>query len=142
MSGDLQTVAPASAGLAATLAVPGDKSIGHRAVLLGAAARGTTRVRGLPDGADVRSSLSVARALGATVTEGPEAVSIDGVGGRFHAPAGLLEGCGVDHVPEPGDIRPQPRAALRAIPALIRAVAAVFEDAVPCAARAPEAANT
>jgi 3-phosphoshikimate 1-carboxyvinyltransferase len=32
--------------------VPGDKSIGHRAVLLAAAAEGTTRIAGLPQGQD------------------------------------------------------------------------------------------
>jgi 3-phosphoshikimate 1-carboxyvinyltransferase len=49
--------------------VPGDKSIAHRALLLGALAEGTTTVDGFPGGADVRSTLGAVRALGATVEE-------------------------------------------------------------------------
>jgi len=60
--------------------VPGDKSIGHRAVLLAALARGATRVRGLPSGADVQSSLSCVRALGVDVRVVDEAVVLDSPG--------------------------------------------------------------
>lgn len=52
--------------LTGRLTVPGDKSISHRCVLLGAAASGTTRVRGLSGGADVQASLACVARLGAT----------------------------------------------------------------------------
>ncbi|MBX6351545.1 MAG: 3-phosphoshikimate 1-carboxyvinyltransferase [Clostridia bacterium] len=48
-------------------AVPGDKSITHRAVLLGALARGTTVVANPLDAGDTRRSLALARAAGAEV---------------------------------------------------------------------------
>ena len=57
-------VGPPPRGLAATLGVPGDKSIAHRALLLGALAEGTTTVSGFPGGGDVLSSLGAMRALG------------------------------------------------------------------------------
>ena len=47
--------------------VPGDKSISHRALLLGALAEGTSRIRGLSVGDDVRRSRLAVEALGAVV---------------------------------------------------------------------------
>jgi 3-phosphoshikimate 1-carboxyvinyltransferase len=65
------------------LRVPGDKSISHRYVMLGAVARGVTDVTHLAPGADVASSIACMRALGATVeTTGPGAVRIHGLGRR------------------------------------------------------------
>jgi 3-phosphoshikimate 1-carboxyvinyltransferase len=55
--------------------VPGDKSISHRALMLAAVAPGRSRVRGLLDSADVRSTAACLRALGAAVPEvGPDLV--------------------------------------------------------------------
>lgn len=48
--------------------VPGDKSITQRAILLGALAPGTTRVRGANTGEDARAALAMVRQLGARVT--------------------------------------------------------------------------
>lgn len=48
--------------------VPGDKSISHRAVLFAAMAEGTSRLTGVLDSADVRSTIGAVRALGADVT--------------------------------------------------------------------------
>jgi 3-phosphoshikimate 1-carboxyvinyltransferase len=53
--------------LTGTVAVPGDKSISHRALLLGAVADGTSEVRGLSDGGDVARTAACVTALGATV---------------------------------------------------------------------------
>lgn len=50
------------------VAMPGDKSIGHRAVLFGALARGVTRIENLGLGQDVRSSLSCVGSLGVKVS--------------------------------------------------------------------------
>lgn len=53
--------------VAGRVRVPGDKSISHRALILGALARGETRIHGLLDAADVRSTVQVLAALGAGV---------------------------------------------------------------------------
>jgi 3-phosphoshikimate 1-carboxyvinyltransferase len=58
------TVRPA-ARLRGDLRLPGDKSVSHRALLLAALADGESRVFGAGDGADVRSTASIVRALGA-----------------------------------------------------------------------------
>ena len=50
------------------VAVPGDKSISHRALILGALADGETRIEGLSDGQDVLASAAALQALGADVT--------------------------------------------------------------------------
>ena len=47
--------------------LPGDKSISHRALMLALLADGTSRIEGCGDGADVRSTASIAAALGASV---------------------------------------------------------------------------
>ena len=46
------------------LRVPGDKSISHRALILGALADGSSAVTGILRSADVRSTAAVLRALG------------------------------------------------------------------------------
>lgn len=53
------------------LRVPGDKSVSHRALLLAPLADGESRIEGLGDGADVRSSLAAMRALGARIETAP-----------------------------------------------------------------------
>ena len=53
-----RTVAPAARGLQGELAVPSDKSIAHRALLLGAVADGATRIHGFPRGRDNRATLA------------------------------------------------------------------------------------
>ncbi len=50
-----------------TVRTPGEKSISHRAVLLGALAEGTSVIHGLSDGADVAASLAAVEAMGAGV---------------------------------------------------------------------------
>ena len=70
----------AGAPLAGTTTVPGDKSIAHRALLLGALADGTSTVRGFPGGADVRATLGAVRALGAPAEWQGDTVRIAGQG--------------------------------------------------------------
>jgi 3-phosphoshikimate 1-carboxyvinyltransferase len=61
--------------------VPGDKSMSHRALMLGLLAHGRTEVSGLLEGEDVIATGRACRALGASVTRtGPGAWSVDGVG--------------------------------------------------------------
>jgi 3-phosphoshikimate 1-carboxyvinyltransferase len=73
--------------------MPGDKSISHRALILGALAVGETRITGLLEGADVINTSRAMRALGATVERtGEGAWRIHGVGGAgLAAPAGPLD---------------------------------------------------
>src|SRR5260370_18689951 len=51
------------------ITVPGDKSISHRALILGSIADGESRVRGLSNGADVRSTAGCMRALGVKIDD-------------------------------------------------------------------------
>lgn len=67
--------------LSGEMVVPGDKSISHRAVMLGAVAEGSTSVSGLLEGDDVLATIAAFRAMGVRI-EGPRAgvVTLDGVG--------------------------------------------------------------
>lgn len=67
--------------LRGALRVPGDKSISHRAVMLGSLADGTTQITGLLEGDDVLCTLAAFRAMGVPA-DGPTAgrLTIEGVG--------------------------------------------------------------
>ena len=75
--------------------VPGDKSISHRALILGALSVGRTEITGLLEGQDVLDTAKAMRAFGATVTQhGPGAWSVEGVGvGGFAEPDHVID-CG------------------------------------------------
>jgi 3-phosphoshikimate 1-carboxyvinyltransferase len=65
------------------LAVPGDKSISHRAVLIGALGEGETQVRGFGPSADTRSTIDAVRALGVQVDDvADDELVVHGVGVR------------------------------------------------------------
>lgn len=67
--------------LRGSAALPGDKSISHRALMLAAMARGRSRIIGLSDGSDVDSTASALRAMGVGIApEGPDGWTVDGVG--------------------------------------------------------------
>jgi len=73
-----------SRSLSGKITVPGDKSISHRALILGTLAVGTTHVSGLLEGEDVLATAEAMRALGARVTrtgEGTWEIVGVGVGG-------------------------------------------------------------
>jgi len=75
------------------LAVPGDKSISHRSVLLGALAEGETHVRGFGRSGDTQSTIDAARTLGASIEDVAEdELIVRGVGLRGLR-AGAIE-CG------------------------------------------------
>ena len=59
--------AEASGPLVGRIMVPGDKSISHRALILGGMATGETRIEGLLEGDDVLATAAAVRALGAEV---------------------------------------------------------------------------
>jgi 3-phosphoshikimate 1-carboxyvinyltransferase len=73
--------ARSSGALTGTVRVPGDKSISHRALILGALSVGETRISGLLEGEDVLNTAKSMRALGAEVNRtGDFAWSVRGVG--------------------------------------------------------------
>ena len=89
--------APAAA-LSGTIAAPPDKSISHRAALLGAFGEGTARISRYLDSADTRSSLAAVEALGATVrteSAGPGALDVEiagfGLRGASEPAAGAID---------------------------------------------------
>ena len=81
--------------LRGTAEVPGDKSISHRSLILGAMAVGETRISGLLEGEDVLDTAKAMRAFGAEVTQhGPGDWSVHGVGvGGFAEPDQVID-CG------------------------------------------------
>ncbi len=79
--------------LAGRIAVPGDKSISHRALMFGALAVGETRITGLLEGEDVLRTAAAMRALGAEVAHDPDGtwrVAGRGIGGLTE-PADVLD---------------------------------------------------
>lgn len=81
--------------LRGTAHVPGDKSISHRSLILGAQAVGTTRISGLLEGQDVLDTAAAMRAFGAEVTDlGHGDWEVHGVGvGGFAEPEDVID-CG------------------------------------------------
>lgn len=72
-----------AAALVGHVGVPGDKSISHRAVLLGALGEGETRVRGFGRSGDTQATVEAVRALGVEVEEVAEdELVVHGVGLR------------------------------------------------------------
>jgi 3-phosphoshikimate 1-carboxyvinyltransferase len=83
----------ASGPLSGKVRVPGDKSISHRALILGALSVGETRISGLLEGEDVLNTAKSMQALGAKVERtGPFAWQVAGVGvAGFAQPASPLD---------------------------------------------------
>ncbi|HEY6029621.1 MAG TPA: 3-phosphoshikimate 1-carboxyvinyltransferase, partial [Gaiellaceae bacterium] len=87
-------VAP-GVSLLGAISVPGDKSISHRSVLIGALCDGETRVRGFGRSGDTESSIAAMRACGAEIVEEDvDTLLVRGVGVRgLEAPGGPID-CG------------------------------------------------
>ena len=84
----------AISGLNGELAVPGDKSISHRAVMFGSIAKGLTEIRGFLQGADCLSTIACFRRMGVGIDNLGDRVLVHGNGMRgLKRPAGLLD-CG------------------------------------------------
>ncbi len=79
--------------LSGTARVPGDKSMSHRALMLGGIARGQSRVSGLLEGEDVLRTAEAMRAMGAVVTRGNDGTwTIEGRGvGALTEPVQVLD---------------------------------------------------
>ena len=81
--------------LAGTVEVPGDKSISHRAALLGALADGVTEVQGYLEGEDCLRTLTAIQLMGVEVTKkGPGHYRIAGVGLHGLTEPGDIVDCG------------------------------------------------
>ncbi|MBE9175328.1 3-phosphoshikimate 1-carboxyvinyltransferase [Synechocystis salina LEGE 06155] len=89
------TINPPAQGVALTgrLRVPGDKSISHRALMLGAIATGETIIEGLLLGEDPRSTAHCFRAMGAQISElNSEKIIVQGRGlGQLQEPSTVLD---------------------------------------------------
>src|SRR5579862_4839907 len=83
--------APAAAPLSGTIRVPGDKSISHRALMLGALAVGRTEIKGLLEGEDVLATAAALRRMGAGIVRAED--------GRW-----LVDGVGLGGLGEPDDV--------------------------------------
>ncbi len=82
---------PAPNPLTGTIRAPGDKSISHRALMLGGLAVGETTIHGLLEGEDVLRTAAAMRAMGAEIARGDDGIW------RVH-------GRGIGGLAEPGDI--------------------------------------
>ena len=81
--------------LAGSADVPGDKSVSHRAALLGALAEGATEIHGYLEAEDCLRTITAVQALGAAVTrKGPGHYRIDGAGRHGLHEAGDVIDCG------------------------------------------------
>lgn len=81
-----------STPLRGELAVPGDKSISHRAVMLGALAKGTTSVTNFLKGADCLSTISCFEKMGIEIEQLPSEILIHGKGLHgLNAPETILD---------------------------------------------------
>ncbi|RPI14819.1 MAG: 3-phosphoshikimate 1-carboxyvinyltransferase, partial [Lysobacterales bacterium] len=82
-----------TSGVAGGARVPGDKSVSHRALMLGALAEGRTEVEGFLEGEDCLATLRAVAGLGVQVTRpGPGKVVVEGVGLRgLREPPGVLD---------------------------------------------------
>src|SRR5216684_786754 len=85
------TAARPAAPLGGVVRVPGDKSISHRALMLGALAVGCTEITGLLEGEDVLATAAALRALGAGIARAAD--------GRW-----LVDGVGLGGLGEPDDV--------------------------------------
>jgi 3-phosphoshikimate 1-carboxyvinyltransferase len=88
-------IAPPNSGLALTgnISIPGDKSISHRSLMLGAIAEGETTIEGLLVGEDPRSTAKCFRQMGAKISPlNSEEVIVQGIGlGNLKEPKNVLD---------------------------------------------------
>lgn len=78
--------------LEGTISVPGDKSISHRAIMLGALAQGTTRIEGFLRGEDCLSTIRCFQGLGISISLEEKLVIVEGKGLKgLHEPGEVLD---------------------------------------------------
>lgn len=76
----MRTLLPAKNGLHGTLMVPGDKSISHRAIMLGAISHGDTMIHHFLNGEDCLSTMQAFRELGVVIEQVDDDVLVHGQG--------------------------------------------------------------
>ncbi|MGH7767078.1 MAG: 3-phosphoshikimate 1-carboxyvinyltransferase, partial [Candidatus Binatia bacterium] len=76
------------------ITVPGDKSIGHRAVIFASIARGTSRIYNLSGGEDNRSTVGAFKNLGVRISEDGGVLSVEGKGWEGLAAPEKIIDCG------------------------------------------------
>jgi len=82
---------PVGLALRGQLQVPGDKSISHRSLMLGAIAQGETQIKGLLLGEDPRSTAACLRAMGAQISNlNADLVQVQGPGDGLQEPQDVL----------------------------------------------------
>lgn len=88
-------ITPPNSGLAVTgkISIPGDKSISHRSLMLGAISQGETTIEGLLVGEDPRSTAKCFRQMGAKISPlNSEEVIVQGIGlGKLKEPKNVLD---------------------------------------------------
>ncbi len=88
-------IATPAGPLHGTVAVPGDKSVSHRAIMLGAIAEGVTRIEGFLEGEDTRATAAIFRQLGVQIDAPSDGVRIvHGVGLHGLQPSSEPLDCG------------------------------------------------
>ncbi len=91
-NGETVTVHPGRV-LRGTIRVPGDKSISHRAALIGAIARGSTTITGFLRADDCLHTLACLRELGVEISDDGTRLVIEGTSGCLRQPSRVLD-CG------------------------------------------------
>ncbi|MFZ3578447.1 3-phosphoshikimate 1-carboxyvinyltransferase [Virgibacillus sp. DJP39] len=79
----IQKLRESGNGLTGTIAVPGDKSISHRAIMFGSLATGKTVVKGFLPGEDCLSTIACFRQMGVAIHQEGDYVEIQGNGTKF-----------------------------------------------------------
>jgi len=93
VSSPTELIARPGAALRGVIAGPGDKSMSHRALILGAMAQGATEIEALLEGDDILATARAVAAFGATVQRlGPGSWRVEGRGG-LGTPQGVID-CG------------------------------------------------
>lgn len=88
----VKLIAHSSGALRGRSGVPGDKSISHRALMIGAVALGRTTIRGLLEAEDVLRTVTALRSIGAGIERSGDAWVVDGVGvGGLTAPEDIID---------------------------------------------------
>ncbi|SHK15984.1 3-phosphoshikimate 1-carboxyvinyltransferase [Hespellia stercorisuis] len=79
-------------GLKGTITIPGDKSVSHRAIMLGSIAQGTTEIHNFLRGADCLSTIQCFRSMGIEIKENQDIVTVHGKGLHgLTAPSDILD---------------------------------------------------
>lgn len=87
----MELIVRQSAQLCAALHPPGDKSITHRAIILGTLANGCSRIKGWLQSADISATISACKAIGADIQITPRELVISGTGGALREPSKALD---------------------------------------------------